>query len=369
MKIGIITLQDLTNYGCILQNWALQKKLQEDGHDIITLKYLNNYDKNIINYIRDILTYIIKHLIHHPSRNLNELPWQRKPVKYTYNFFKKNIKLTKYLSKINENSLSKYKLDCIIIGSDQVWRGQYIKKRLELMFGGFYSNLKNIKKISYAASLGTDKWEFSDSETEIIKTYIRSFNAVSIREDAGVELFYKHLGQRAQQMVDPTLLIDSKEYNSLIPSTVLNKAPKNKLGVYILDLTPQKLELVNRLSRFLNKEIYIFGNIDEATGQKHSIELWLAGFYLSDFIVTDSYHGTIFSLIYKKNFLTIGNVSRGIVRFTSLLHKFGLEERLVSPDYKIENISKLKDINWVEVSDIIKSEKDIAKRFLNENLN
>ena len=206
------------------------------------------------------------------------------------------------------------------------------KSHVQESFLDFAKDWKG-KRIAYAASFGVDNWEFSSEETRICKELAKSFNAISVREDTGVGLCEEYFGIKAEQVLDPTLLLHSSDYVKLIKEASLQKNNR-KLFAYVLDKTPEKIAFVEKVAKekglqpnYINLS---FGDIREPVKQRilPSVEQWLSYFYDAEFVVTDSFHGCVFSIIFNKKFVTIGNEERGMSRFKSLLSLLGLERRL-----------------------------------------
>lgn len=347
MRIGILTLPLSNNYGSIIQAFALQKILKELGHDALTVDfsyqptwilYLKIITKNLID--KYVLRKNIKHL-------LPVFPNKKEKTtieKHIANFILENIQTTETLSSTKQiNKLKKYQFEAFVVGSDQVWRPKY-SPDLRTFFLDFVEDNKKTKRIAYAPSFGVADWEFTPSLTEKCKKLVQRFDAISVREDSGVKLCKDHLGVDAIHLLDPTFLVDKDEYLTLIEN---DKPPENKniLTLYILDQTPEKLEIINKIQQHLTLEInsvmpqrkfstYTDKDIDQCVFPP--ITKWLSSFRDAQFVITDSFHGTVFSIIFNKPFLSIGNKSRGLARFTSLLKLFGLENRLI---FNVEDLT------------------------------
>ena len=218
----------------------------------------------------------------------------------------------------------------------------------------------NIKRVAYAASFGTDKWEFTPKQTELCAVLAKRFGGISVREKSGVALCNKYLGVNATNVLDPTLLMKSQDYIKLC-----SHIPKREpfVFVYVLDENEEKIKSMVNFAERRGLPYFIKG-VDNSVSDDDTIELWLSYFRDAAFVVTDSFHGTAFSIIFNKDFYVFGNEQRGNSRFDSLLDIFDLKDRMVNNALP-ENI---KNIDWEEVNK--KRETAIAnsKLWLKQNL-
>lgn len=360
MKIGIITQPLHTNYGGILQNYALQQTLKKLGHTPYT------FDLGLYTY-KDWAVLALKRLIIKIVRGGNLIPTitpqQKDKQEYPLRqFVQKYISLVQPRQrKLSKSAIHKYGMEALLVGSDQVWRPRY-NYNISDMFLKFANGL-NIKRIAYAASFGTAEWEYTEEQTSICRQLSQQFDAISVREDSAVELCRKHLNIEATHLIDPTLLLTAEDYNKLLVETP--KACEDYIFVYILDITDQKLSYVNEISQKMGLPVKI-KSADNALVQDDSIEKWLAHYRDAQYIITDSFHGSIFSVIYNKPFLSIGNKSRGLSRFNSLFSMFDLQDRLIDPAENEPDIITTPD--WDKINSKIKSYQQQAITFLTDNL-
>ena len=374
MKIGILTQPLHHNYGGILQNYALQKTLKDMGHEVWTIDrgfYFPGYRK---------YASIIKRLLLKPiNRNAPIRVWPTKKEEeiirqHIKTFIKNNIQTTEKTTSTKQlvRLHQKYAFDAYIVGSDQVWRPRY-SPCLTNYFLDFVESERNVKKIAYAASFGVDDWEFTEEQTRECARLAKQFDAISVREDSAVELCKKYLNVDAVHLLDPTLLLNKEDYLALINSA--NTTPSNgDLFVYILDKDEKKTHIVNEVAKqknltpfeLLPKQFLIEASKNEIEKCIYPpIEQWLRSFLDAKFIITDSFHGTIFSIIFEKPFIVIGNKKRGLSRFNSLLEMFELKDTLVDNHQKLfyENIL-YKSSYYSIVSQIINKKQITAQDFL-----
>lgn len=373
MKVAILTQPLKNNYGGILQAYALQKVLRDFGLQVVTVDRQRNKRNIIIRLFRPLKPLIYNVFGKKSGRWLS-------PAKDKYvhagmtEFIKKHISMT---PKIDSNTkLAKYfflnRYDAIVIGSDQVWRPIY-SPDIYNFFCDFV--IDDINIISYSASFGVNSWEYTDEQTERCRSLIKKFKAVSVREDSGILLCREKFEVDSELVLDPTLLIDKSEYEELIG----NKKSEGggKIFKYILDSSPLKKDVVDAISSKLGKSVFTSYPIKSLSDRSISdwsdyrfpaVEEWLDSFKSAHFVVTDSFHGCAFSIIFNKPFVVIGNKVRGNARLVSLLNIFGLTERLVNEDSCIAEL-RLMEIDWIKVNKIKQSYKQKSISFLLRNLN
>lgn len=380
MKLGILTQPLYHNYGGLLQAYALQKVLKDLGHEVLTI---NRIDTPLTSgfKLKQKIKQIIKKILLKQNALIRVIPTDKEYLeirKYTNRFIKENISLTDVIDSSKKMSLlDKYKFEGLVVGSDQCWRPKY-SPDIYSYFLDFAEDKKNIKRISYAASFGVDSWEFSETETNKCAALIKKFDTVSVRESSGQELCEKHLGVDATLVLDPTMMLDKTDYIELVSNKDIQEK-NNSLMVYVLDYSKEKYNLVNTVSNKLKLEInsvkpkHLFTDIEKESLRDciyPPVEQWIKGFIDADYVVTDSFHGTVFSILFNKPFIVIGNKERGFSRFQSLLKMFDLESRLVS-SYENLDIDLLlnENINFDKVNEIMKEMKEDSLKFILNSLN
>lgn len=370
MRVAILTLPLHTNYGGILQCYALQTVLQRMGHDVKVLTKLPYGISYYWIYPLAVCKRIIKRYILGKDVDILRAPHEI-IRKNTDRFIREYIK--KYNFR-NWNSEMSKKFDAIIVGSDQIWRPEYFQP-IEYAFLSFLGNSK-IRRISYAASFGVEECEFTEEQLKICSSLLKKFDAVSVREYTGIEFCNKNFGVDALQMLDPTLLLIAEDYRTLINKTV-TKPPKGNMLVYIIDKTDEKVDLVNKIAKNRGMMPFWLDSPSEQNNDiplkkqvKMSVEQWLRSFDEAEFVFTDSFHGCIFSMIFRKQFLAISNKGRGNTRFNSLLGMFSLTDRLINSDNYDEILhgSMNCEINYEKIFADIEKQRLYSLDFLNRNL-
>lgn len=382
MNIAILTQSISANYGCNLQAFALQTVIKRLGHNVFII---DRWGKNakatcaerIKTWVIDFIKTTIKICIFKPvylAIKENER-----------GYFWKNIICfqKRYLNKSEriystEGILLYVKMlgiDCFIVGSDQVWRPRYnINGMLENMFLDFSEEM-NVKRIAYAASFGVDKWEFSDEQTNTCSRLVKKFDKVSVREMSGIQLCNKFFGVHAELVLDPTLLLGTKDYNILIEHSNTT-APQGGLFCYILDSSAEAKQAIRYFEQKTKLSSYTCLPLVPEGGYRlmhkkeavlPSPEQWLRSFRDAQMVFVDSFHGAVFSIIYNKPFWVLGNKKRGMARFDSLLSLFGLQHRLITID-EIGRIDIFSPIQWECVNAKMKGLQAKSEQYLKEAL-
>lgn len=342
MKIVILTLPLYTNYGGILQCYALQTVLERMGHEVRVLSKPQYGRSYYIIYPLAICKRIIKRYVFGKKVNIWLAPHEI-VGQHIDRFIKRYIRQYKCR---HWNSELAHRLDAIVVGSDQVWRPEYYQP-IEQAFLSFLKDV-HIKRVAYAASFGVDDCEYTREQLNICSPLLKKFDAVSVRETSGVNLCRNYFGVEAVQMLDPTLLLSADDYRTLVRKA-RTKPSKGNMLVYILDKTPEKVSLVEKIAKDKGLIPFWLDSPDEHTVDlplekqiKMPVEQWLRSFDDADFVFTDSFHGCIFSIIFCKQFLALGNQERGLSRFHSLLNLFSLNDRLIiSSDDYFPNLSMI----------------------------
>lgn len=254
MKIAILTLGLLSNFGGILQCYALQTVLRSLGHDVTVLNLSAKWNVRFPLFIKRL----IKFIIGRESRFYGSMTEEEILSINTRNFVKKHIRtrVIKDWTQLKENEY-----DAFVVGSDQVWRPRYFGKPITNAYLGFARNWSSIKRVAYAASFGTDEWEYTPKETTDCASLLRKFDAVSVRERSGVKLCKEHFGVNAVCLLDPTLLLTKDDYLSILD---VANYPVNNGGLfyYFLDETIEKTRFAQKLAIQNNWKSYKANNCE-----------------------------------------------------------------------------------------------------------
>ena len=386
MKICILTQPLHTNYGGLLQAWALQTVLKRLGHEAVTDR--DGVTPVIPPYARPFhfgYHLLRRHLLgdkrYNPFRYLftslnNEEQLQREIAVHTDAFIAAHIDTVSLFpcgTRPDPALLGQF--DAFVVGSDQVWRPEY-NKHQPATFLDFASG-RRVRRIAYAASFGVDHInEYTPSQLRTCAALLQQFDAVSVREAGAVALCREHFGTEALQLPDPTLLLDAADYLTLATLAAAEKtAAGDKLMCYILDKSPAKAAVADAIAQAHQLEILRLmpaeHRVYKMTGSEGNIFApvgdWIAGFRDARYVITDSFHGTVFAILFRKPFVTLVNERRGASRFHSLLQLFDLESRIITDMDEAAGLLEV-PISWDNVSRILQTERERALQFLTSAL-
>ena len=384
MEILILTQPLHTNYGGLLQAYALQQILKGMGHDVVTdrlgvVRKLPLWNRALRFLYHAVQFCILKNYRYYPYRYLfvsfdKESKAKRSISINTERFVNTHIDTIDLLTRSNESVIYAVRqFDAIVVGSDQVWRATM--SDIPTYFLSFTKAI-NVKRIAYAASFGTDDLnEYSKMDMKIASESIKLFDAVSVREKSGVHLCRDYFKMDAVHVLDPTMLLSKDDYLKLIEEED-KPCSENILLTYVLDRTQEKNDIIQRVGEALhltsceNGAVKYFSNVVESNVSEciyPSVSRWVAGFRDAQFVVTDSFHGTVFSIIFNKPFVAILNSKRGSSRFISLLSVLGLENRLISTTNDLLE-EHLKPIDYTEVNKILNDWRYLSISFMERHL-
>lgn len=364
MKIGILTYHYSNNYGALLQTFALSTTLNRLG-----------YETEIINRVPDVTL--------QETYNPNIKRFFNKTIqthfRKSFSQFRKKY-LPNITKQIKKNELKSFvkRYDAVIVGSDQVWRIEYTTGLGLNNFLDFVPD--NIKKIAFAASFGKEKFDGDTPTIEKIKKLLSRFIAISVREESGVQICAELFNVKATHLLDPTLLLTLDDYLPIIKENEKNISGKY-IAKYLLDETQQKLDIIASIAHEKSLKIrnatresninFRLRNLDFFSRKYYypSFSTWLWTIKNAVFVITDSFHGVIFSIIFNKQFICIANNQRGLTRMTSLLMKLGLEDRLVFESDENAHQFIYDIINYEPINLKLNVERNRALDFLIHSIN
>ena len=317
MKIAILTQALLDNYGGLLQNYALQQCLKKIGHSPYTVDFcqMTNTYRNIPRVLGSWGKTIFLRIFMRQKRKFARFYQPKKRMLFSEQFVLKYIDVTDKVTCYSPIFFKQNLFDAIIVGSDQVWRPKY-NVNIEDMFLGFAQEL-SLKRVSYAASFGVDEWEYSKRQTEKCSSLVKKFDAISVREKTGVDLCRDYLCVDSQWVLDPTLLLDKSDYLNLCKDVQV--CSEKYLAAYVLGMNEEIEINCKKIAKEKGLILKVFSADSNAS---LTIPEWLAMFRDASYVVTDSFHGTVFSIIFGKEFKCIYNETRGAARFESLLNLY-----------------------------------------------
>lgn len=341
MKTVILTHPPGHNYGGILQALALSNALQELGHENIVLngpykklpllKQCGNYVKRVFRRDRE-------------ARFVNLTDFVRCNLPLSARWYGRELP------------------DCeaVVVGSDQVWRPDYTHFP-GVYFLDFVPEDQPVRRIAYAASFGVNEWLFSREQSDLFGALLRRFSAVSVREDSGVELCHNHWQIPAVQMPDPTLLHTADFYRQFIPADCAGST--GGIFAYFLDKTPEKIALARDLADKSKMELHDFMP-DSKKAVLPPVGDFLSGIAGADFVLTDSFHGMVFSMIFGCRYAIIGNARRGLARF-ELTRQAGAGAALLTEASTMQCMRLLNaPEQYGRIGDFLQAERQRGRDFL-----
>ena len=351
MKIGILTHHYIKNYGAFLQTYALQETLKRE---------FPNDEVCIINYInrKHLFINICGWLRFNPKKDSIKSYLQKTTIPHIFNKFeKKHLNTTKKVYTVDQ--VNKLGLDCIIIGSDEVWNYDDIKSYDPIKFGKGLT-CENI--ITYAPSIGKSDLKHIPSE---IKECINNIKSFSAREDGAENLVKKITNSKCTRVLDPTLLYEFPIYQSKL----VDKLKQEKyILMYYCDGLPENIQ--NKIIDYAQKnhfKIYGAGEykqwFDYFPINVNPFE-WIEMFRNAQIVFTGTFHGTIFSIKCEKDFLNYTNNPSRIKKVGSLLKQLKIGDRII----KDEELKKIKSIDYNKINAELKKEQRFSIDYLHKNI-
>ena len=376
MKIGIVTFFRVANYGAMLQANALRRFLESMGHEVV-----------FISHPRVVATKMPLWRVF-ASRSLKGVTIKLKNyVRHSITDFAATFPQTKLCRTMDEVRQATADCDAFIVGSDQMWNPMWCSGRhLPLVMLNFAPEGK--PRIAYAASFGTTVWR-EDQNAKQAGELLRKFAKISVREESGVKLA-NELSWRtdAVQMLDPTLLHSADFYRKIIADAGV-EIPKHNCPTifrYMLDewddasASQKAFEFVKgklNLKETDSDRIPVRGLLAPlckhlGVTAKVSVPVWLSKIAASDFVFTNSFHGTVFAILFHKPFVTLllrGRMSGMNERVLSLLKKLGLESRAAyADDVASLELALATPIDWEKVKVARMASVEEAVAFLRQGL-
>ena len=361
-KIGIITIIDRTNLGNRLQNYALQEYLKSlSGMQVYTLNNencTNNVHLLIFKYLNNRIISLLKKTIKKIIGYHSNSDFIRRNNHFLE--FDKNIN---YYSKIVNAYTKMTDFDYVIVGSDQVWNPS-INRLTDI---DLLKNVNEDKRISYAASIGTNS--IDEKLLKKIKNELVKFKKISVREESGKKIIEKATGRTdIKVLIDPTMLLTKEDWFKMEKKPEKLKSKKYILNYFLGELSERRKKEIERVAKKYNCDIINLLDINDPLYESGPSEF----LYLEKnafLICTDSFHSSVFAILYNKPFIIFkreqNNMNNMFSRIETLLDKFQIENRI----YNEENIIEENlECDYTKANDILKKEREKSKKFLEEAL-
>lgn len=337
-KINLLTIHWGRSYGAIFQTYATAKLLEESGHKV-----------TVVNLLHPRLKYYFLRL----------RAWFYLIMDLQFAIFKTRYftKLTKRMYGFSANKIPF--ADYIVIGSDQVWNKD-ITSPMDLHYYIDFND--NIKKVSLASSFGKSEWTEDEKYTNHVKSLFHKFDAISVREETGQKILKNNFEVNSTLLIDPTLAYANFD------NLVLNNKNKNQIFTFLFSSSEQSKQIVNAISKEKSLPVFKFNKFTFylQNGPRH----WLTRIKNSQIVITDSFHGLAFSLIFQKEFFVLCADTKKFTRLESLLKLLNLEHRFIRSLDDFNNRKKQLElpIDYTKVQQVLSIEQNKYKEFIKNNI-
>lgn len=330
MKVSIITYHDEDNYGATLQAYATYRAVKELGHT------------------PEIINLHMRHKGSLPSKILFALK------RYRFNSFRDKYipNKTRVYTSVEDLRKDPPCSDVYLVGSDQTWNPTISKECALAYFLDFGKEAQ--KRVSYASSFGVSNWVDTDvAKKDKVGNLLSRFSSILVREDKGVEICKNEFGLNAKQVIDPVLLFPS------YPELTGEVSETDDIVVYKIKNDEEFYKRAVMLGKEMNLSVRSIGSMRRLKGIHTSyperIENWIKNIGSAKCVFTDSFHGTVLSLLYHRQFVVYVGNPKLVSRITSLLSMVGLMNRICTNDNSIEEIKLLmkEKIDYEKVDQIL----------------
>lgn len=347
--ISLVTYHYSANVGAVMQTYALCRFLKENGFkiEVVDIRHLEPTLKTI-SVGSPLPVRLLKSIIY--PRRIKKIMTQYYPA------------MTKHYKSMEDLRKNPPKSDCYIVGSDQVWNPDISADRALAYFLDFGSD--EVRRISYASSFGLSKWkEGKYASTSIVKKCLDKFYNVSVRELEGADIL------RQTFNIEPTIVVDPTFLNDSYPEITGKVKQRKEIVCYKLEKTQDFWENMPIVSKKMNTPALLLNYNFPKKGYKYhfnpTVNQWVRRIAGASFVVTDSFHGVAFSIIYKREFAAVINHNGKESRIVSLLKILHLENRLFDSvkDLSLSNCWN-NPINYAEVYKLLAVQKEISINYL-----
>lgn len=364
--VGIQSPHYAYNYGAVLQAYAMSSAIKKLGMDVITINR------------RSSTNYIFANWFQKSARKAQTLTNGKFFIEFENNYIQPQSKLI--LNNGDYKLIKDIDFHAVIVGSDQIWRDDFFKSSFEYnSFLDFVTDEKT-RKISYAPSFGKETCKHPDEVKTKISKLLKQFTAISVREESGLDILKEEFGVIGTHVLDPTLLLTEDFYTKALN---LPNEQLDYMGAYVLGGNVEKTKVLNIIEKKMNykvKSIYkesnfrLFYNYHIALLKRFlfvpSVIEFVSIIKNSKYVITDSFHGLAFSIIFRKQFVVFDNKAGGSQRFLSLLKILDLEERLLEWSEDPDIICKMlkKEIDYTTVELNLNKQRELSFSFLKNAL-
>ncbi len=356
-KALIVTLYGNHNYGNKFQNFAMQEVLKKYNYDVCTLNMQKIRQNSVekVTYIERLKNISLKKVLKKVKEIYNSMDRKRRFLAFK-SFSDKYIKMQDFTS--NDELKSEYEKVCI--GSDQIWNPE-----LENFYYSYAQFQDSNKVFSYAPSFGVS--EFDKKYLQEIKKGLENVSNISVREEKGADIIKEITGREAEVLVDPTMLLKVEQWNNVLKEPI-RKPKKEFVMVYFLgNYSKERRKYIKKFAKENNLEIVELGQVDLKKYFCTDPAEFLYFVKNAKIILTDSFHGAVFSILYSRPFYVLkreDKLTSMSSRIETLLKRFELQGRMLK-DYTQEIVL---DIDYTHVDEILKGEREKSDKYLRKAL-
>lgn len=369
MRIGILTWLYNGNYGSILQAYALQNYLSKRKYNVESINYRPTVKEKVINLLKnknsfDLLSdkwelFLLK-VVGRQGKRIKDQKFDE--------FRTQNFNLTSCYYSPKDIKTIEGKFDIYLCGSDQIWSPMLFNPVF------YFDFLKDSERlVSYACSFGVSS--VPKKKEDVIASLLKRFSAISVRELEGQAIVKKLTDRDAKVVVDPTLLLSSKEWDCIASDRIFQE---DYILCYFLSYNKRYWERAIEIAKGKGKKVIIIPTVKEAYHYRDEVlegvgpEEWISLFKYASYVFTDSFHGCVFSLIYRKSFCVFkrfddNNKKSQNSRIYTLLKQYNLEKCLVQ-NAESFSIPQISEVDYKDVIEKINKNADEAKKWLEEVL-
>lgn len=377
-RIGILNIQHGDNYGAVLLAYALQRTLESLGYNAQIIDYRPEpvpehsslFKRVHIVWKRDGITGVIKKIKKKIIGKIKPQPMEpfHKKQERFERFRLDYLDRSRIYKEITPYDVLPY--DTYIVGSDVIWKPLRIVNEEAQVYLLEFTDGKPCRRIAYAASIGTDNETILNTLAERYKNGISRFDRISMREKTSIDFLNRFTDKRITWCADPTLLLDKREYELLIKDQKTRN--QNYIYVYLFEDKPQVYHLINQISEAQNRKVICkcpnpdaLNHVSIVTQEDGPLE-FLERIRDSDLVITDSFHGTVFSILFEKRFYTVsrGDIS---IRMEDLLERLDLKHRYITSPEKFI-LQEEDNMNYKKVKRKIHIWREESIAFLNTSI-
>ena len=370
-KVGIMSMQRIANYGSFLQAYALKQLIQELGCEVEFVDYhicapvVRGVPENRNKYVRKIEKGI--ETFRYKAPFLHKLGF----IKYKQLFKKKYMPLLGVTKEMNYNP----QLDCLVIGSDEVFNCIQMNTNVGYSLELFGKDNRAKRLITYAASFGNTTLEKLEQygKLEEVGKYLKKFDALSVRDKNSGRIVESLVGECATYHLDPVLIYDYIHRCAEIPK--IDRTEKYMiLYAYSGRISDEEADWISAYAKKKKLKIYAIGGIQKCADRFIDCSPFevLAYFQNAEEVITDTFHGSIFSIITHRTFTTLVRKSVGSSygneeKLTDLLDRLGLAKCMTTTIWDVEKINSC-SIEYEKIDEILEQQRKIVKSYLKENI-